>query len=89
MGSPVDNIIANSEVGSDDNSVSATEDVTRVPMYGIDSDFGDVPYWNNGTVATDAELYILSMITRYNIIEGLHLLRSTPQYGFHRKMKEF
>ena len=32
---------------------------------------------------------MLSAITTYNNIDGLHGLRSTPQYGFHRGMKEF
>ena len=32
---------------------------------------------------------MLSAITTYNSIDGLHGLRSTPQYGFNRGMKEF
>ena len=27
-----------------DESVDETEEIVRVPIYGIDSDFGDVPY---------------------------------------------
>ena len=89
VGSLVDDSTLNSGVGRDDESVNGTEDVIRVPLYGIDSNFGDTPYWNNGTVATDAELYMLSVITTYNNIEGLHGLRSTPKYSFNWGMKEF
>ena len=32
---------------------------------------------------------MLSVITMYNNIDGLHGLCSTPQYGFHWGMKEF
>ena len=32
---------------------------------------------------------MLSAITMYSNIDGLHGLRSTPQYGFNRGMKEF
>ena len=32
---------------------------------------------------------MLSAINTYNNIDGLHGLRSTPQYGFNRGMKEF
>ena len=52
-------------------------------------DFGDVPYWNNGTIATDAESYMLSVITTYSTMDRLHGLQLTPQYGFVREMKEF
>ena len=32
---------------------------------------------------------MLSAITTYNSVDGLHGLRSTPQYGFNQGMKEF
>ena len=32
---------------------------------------------------------MLSAITTYNNIDGLHGLRSMPQYGFNRGMKKF
>ena len=49
----------------------------------------DGPYWDNGTIGSKTELYMLSAITMYNNIDRLHCLRSTPQYGFNRGMKEF
>ena len=47
------------------------------------------PYWVNGTIGSETELYMLSAITTYNNIDGLHGLRFTPQFGFNRAMKEF
>ena len=49
----------------------------------------DGPYWTNGRIGSKTELYMLSAITMYNNIDGLHGLRSTPQYGFNRGMEEF
>ena len=43
-------------------------------------------YWNNGTIITDGEQYVLAVIEAYGIS---HVLRSIPQYGFNRDMKEF
>ena len=41
-------------------------------------------------MGTETDLYMLSEITAYNNnIDGLHDLRSTPQYGFVQGMKEF
>ena len=57
-------------------------------LNGIDSTL-DRPYWNNSTVGTKTNVYMLSAITIYNNIDGLHGLRSTPQYEFNRGMKEF
>ena len=61
----------------------------NVPFYGLDSDFGDAPYWNNGTITTDNKSCMLSVIATYSNIDGLHGLQLTPQYGFSRRMKEF
>ena len=71
------------------NLLAKRRKLSKTPMYGIDLDFGDVPYWNNVTVATKTDLYMLSVITMYNNIDGLHGLHSTPHYGFNWKMKEF
>ena len=49
----------------------------------------DGQYWANGTLGSKTDLYMLSAITTYNNIDGLHGLRSTSQYGFNRGMKEF
>ena len=40
-------------------------------------------------MGSKTDLYILSAITTYNNIDGLHGLCSTPQHGFNRGMKEF
>ena len=89
MGKPVDDSTLNLGVSDSDESVSEAEETAKPPTYGIDSDFGDELYWNNDTVTTETILYILSAITTYNNIDGLHGLRSTPQYGFNQGMKEF
>ena len=49
----------------------------------------DGKYWANDTLEFKTDLYMSSAITTYNNIDGLHSLRSTPQYGFNRSMKEF
>ena len=49
----------------------------------------DGPYWSNSTLESKADLYMLSAITTYSNIDGLHGLRSTPEYGFNRGMQEF
>ena len=72
----------------DDESVDETEEDAKPRSNDIDLTL-DGPYWNNGTIATKTDLYMLSAITTYNNIDGLHGLRSTPQYGFNRGMKEF
>ena len=83
---PVSYDTSNSEVN--DKSTLGEEGV-NVPFYGLDSDFGDAPYWNNGTIITNSESYILSVIATFSNVDGLHRLRSTPQYRFSRGMKEF
>ena len=40
-------------------------------------------------MGSKTDLFMLSTITMYNNIDSLHGLRSTPQYGFNRGMKEF
>ena len=49
-------------------------------------DFGDAPYWSNGTIATDVESYMLSVIATFSNTDRL---RSIPQYGFSRGISEF
>ena len=44
----------------------------------------DGPFWAKGTVGSKTEQFVLSAITTYNNIDGLHGLRFTPQYGFNR-----
>ena len=87
VGVPVNDNTLNAEV--DGKSVIGENTGAKVPFYRLDSDFGDVPYWNNGTIATSAELYMLSIIVKYSNMDGLHGLWFIPQYGFNRRMKEF
>ena len=61
------------------------EDKVEVPRK-LDSDLGDAPYWSNGTIATDVESYMLSVIATFSNIDGLH---SIPLYGFSRGISEF
>ena len=56
----------------------AEGDKVEVP-WGLDSNFGKAPYWRNGTIGTDTESYILSVIATFSNMGGLC---STPQYGF-------
>ena len=63
----------------------AEEDKIEVPQE-LDSDFGDTPYWSNGTIATNVESYMLSAIATFSSMDGL---RSTPQYGFSKGIIEF
>ena len=51
MEKPFDDSTSNSSVSNDEKSVNEKEEVARVPTYGIDLDFGDALYWNNGTLA--------------------------------------
>ena len=41
--------------GVDDKSTSGGFKCVNAPFYRLDSDLGDAPYWNNGTLATDRE----------------------------------
>ena len=49
--------VSSSNSGGDDNeSVNGVDTGTNAPFYRLDSNFGDVPYWNNGSIiATDTE----------------------------------
>ena len=61
-------------------------DVNRVVIpRELDSDFGDLPHWSNGTIATNIEFYMLNVIAMYSNMDGLC---STPYYGFSRGMTE-
>ena len=85
----VDDSTSNSGVsGNNDDSVDETEEEAKPRSNELNSTL-DGTYWSNGTVGTKTDLYMLSAITMYNNIEGLHDLHSTPQYGFNRGMKEF
>ena len=84
---PVNDSTSNLAASANNEYVSETEETSKTPTYGINSDLG--PYWNNGTVVIETDLHMLSVITTYNNIDGLHGLRSTPQYGFNQGMKEF
>ena len=87
--------ISNSGVGeADDDTSDEVEERTQVCSNELSTILEDTanfdgPYWANGTIGTKTELYMLSAITTYNNIDGLHGLRSTPQYGLNRGMKEF
>ena len=79
----------NNNNGIDDDDVDNATPVeagVNVPYNKLSSDFGDAPYWNNGTIATDGESYMLSAIATYSNMDGLW---STPQYGFNRGISEF
>ena len=61
-------------------------DKVDVPQ-GLDSSFGNAPYQSNGTIATNAEFYMLNVITVYsNIMDEIH---SIPQYGFSKCITDF
>ena len=66
-----DNDTPNSGVSTDDGSASGEEGV-NIPVYGLDSDFGVAPYWNNGTITSDGESYMLSVIATFSNMDGLH-----------------
>lgn len=51
----------------------------------LGSDFRNAPYWNNRTIAAEAECYMLSVSATYSNIDGF---RSTPQYSS-TGLKEF
>ena len=89
MGGAVDDSTSNLGVNdNNDESVDEIEEEAKPRLNEIDFTL-DGPYWSNGTVETKTDLYMLGAITRYNNIDGLHGLCSTPQYGFNRGMKEF
>ena len=53
--------------------------------WGFDSNFGEAPYWRDGTIVTDIE-NMLSVIATFSNMDGL---RSTPQYGFSKGISQF
>ena len=61
------------------------EDKVKVPCE-LDSDFGNAPYWSNGTILTDMNSYMLSIIATFSNMDRLCF---TPQYGFNRGISEF
>ena len=82
------------EEENDDNESTKLEEQAQVcsnELIAIMDDTAnfDGPYWANGTIGSKTEAYVLSVITTYNNNDGLHGLRSTPQYSFNRGMKEF
>ena len=82
------------EVDDDDDESNKAEEQAQVHLNELnvimdDTANFDGPYWANGTIGSKMELYILSAISMYNNINGLHGHRSTPQYGFNRGMEEF
>ena len=58
----------------------ADEDKVEVPCE-FDSNFGDAPYWNNGTTATNVESYILSVIATFSNMMDYVPLRNTDSAG--------
>ena len=64
-------------MSEDKEPTDETEDDTQSCPNDIVSNL-DGPYWNNGTIATNTDLYMLSAITTYSNIDGLHGLQSTP-----------
>ena len=87
----------NSRVGNevdDDDRSTEVEERAQIRSNKLNSLLEDTsnydgPFWANGTIGSKTDLYMLSAITTYNNINGLHDLRSTPQYEFNRGMKEF
>lgn len=73
-----DNTLFNSGVGAEEEEKFADKVDTPQDLY---SDFGSAPYWNNKTIATDTECYMISVIATYSNRDGI---RSTPQYSFSR-----
>ena len=85
----VNNTTSNSGV-NDDEDESADEIVKEAkPRANKLGSTLDKTFWSNGTLGSKTDLYVLSAIITYNNIDGLHGLRSSPQYGFNRGMKEF
>ena len=89
-----DNESTNEVDDDDDDESTEVEERANVCSNELNSIIEDTtnlhgPFWANGTIGSKTELYMLSVITTYNNIDGLHGLRSTPQYGFNRGMKEF
>ena len=86
----VDDDTSKSGVGDDnDESAEETEEEAKLGANELNSIIEDTknldgPYWCNRTLGSKTDLYMLSAITTYNNIDGLHGLRSTPQYGFNR-----
>ena len=80
----VNNTTSNSGVNDDeDESADETEEEAKLRANELNSTLNRT-YWSNGTVGSKTDLYMLSTITTYNNIDGLHGLRSTPQYGFNK-----
>ena len=63
--------ISNSGVGME-STTNKNADVNRVDEpQKLDSDFGDVPYWSNITIATDVESYMPSIIATYGNMDNV------------------
>ena len=82
------------EVDDGDDESTEVEERAKVCSNELNSIIEDTtnidgPFWANSTIGSKTELYMLSAINTYNNIDGLHGLRSTPQYEFNRGMKEF
>ena len=73
----------NSGVGKEFTTNENTDVNTVDVPQELESDFGDAPYWTNGT---NLESYMLSVISTYSNMDRFW---STPQYGFSRGMTEF
>ena len=75
-----DDTTSNSGVNDDnDESADKTQEETKPRENELDFTL-DGTYWSNGTVGSKTDLYMLSAITTYNNVDGLHGLGSTPQY---------
>ena len=75
--------------GNDDNNESAdnTWEKAKPWVNELDSTL-DRTYWSNGTVGTKTDLYMLSAITTYKNIDGLHGFLSAPQCGYDATVSE-
>ena len=51
--------------GVNDDAASVEAGV-NVPFNELASDFGDAPYWNNGTITSDGVSYMLSVIATFS-----------------------
>ena len=90
----VDNDTSKSGVNDDNDESNETDERAKIRANELNSIIEDTenldgPYWANSTLGSKTDLYMLSAIATYNNIDGLHGLRSTPQYGLNRGMKEF
>ena len=88
MEEPINNSALDLEVSGNNESVNKTEKAAKPFTNGIDSNL-DEPNWNNDTVATEIDLYMLSTITAYTNIDSLYGLPFTSQYDSNWGMKEF